>query len=345
MPAIALLGCLVVAVSVTPSATADPAEILLGDDAELIALHQGYVSWMAAHPDVAAREDPWLGLMTLHGFREVAVPFDEALVESPEATRAQDAFYTHLADDPAARDQVERLARVVMQTPNALIAGQAALTWLQANPETARRFLQNPALVTPMPEILAPLKNADRAFPEWWTLFETAFRAVEEAPVSYERVFPWWQQAARLDDDHAAAYTNLALNFARFPDRFWVWHRRELALAEDAQARNWIRYWHRKLRRSDVDLPAYYAALRTLTPVVDDAVEWPPKTDPPALAAYTEKAAEGKKGYPKRPERPIVERPEMRQPKRPGVKYPARPDAPKRPTRPTVERPTPRVAE
>lgn len=346
MTALALAGWLTVVANAAP---VDVAGKVLGEDQALLAQHRGYVSWLAAHANTAAREDAWVGLMTLLTFRDFAAPFDEALVRSPVAAHAYDTFYTHLAANPEDRTRVERLARVVMEVPENLPGRQAALTWLQANPETARRYLQDPMLVTPIPEALSPLRNAAREFPDWWGLLGEAFEAVEEAPEAYARIVPWWRQALKVDDDHTAAYTNLVLHFAAYPNRFWVWHRREVALAEDAQARNWIRYWHRLLRRSEVDLRAYYQALRGMDVMAIAATyeegerAWPPKTDPPALGPLR-KFQTRDTTRPVEPTRPGVERPATRGPARPSIAYPDRPAAPQRPARPTVKEATPRSA-
>jgi tetratricopeptide (TPR) repeat protein len=329
---------------IVPRAVADnTAEAMLGEDADLLRHHRGYLAWMADHPEAAAREEAYLGLMTVRAFRDVLIPFDEALVASPVAARAFDTFYTHLSENPDARDRVERLARVAMSAPESIPGRQTAMTWMQANPDEARRFLQDPVLLTPTPEALAPLRNVMREYPDWWSLLQDAFAEVEAAPEMYDRILPWWRRALELDAEQAEAHGRLAVHLARYPNRFWVWHRREVTLAQDAQARNWIRYWHRLLRRSDVDLPAYYRAVRSWVsggvPPEEAGDPWPPKADPPALSTY-KVTAPVNDDHPERPARPRLTRPEMKRPERPGIAYPTRPEGPARPTRPEVKAPS-----
>jgi len=141
------------------------------------------------------------------------------------------------------------------------------------------------------------------------------------------------------DTASGAAWRALEEHFRAYPHRALIWRDRHLALAADAQAREWIRYWQRRIWRAP-DLGIAYlaylqrmrrrpeeahAAERRWTAQFGPAPDWPPKTAPPTLSPLSEDAA-----FPSDRERLMPARPRVDRPARPTM--PRMPDKPERPT-------------
>lgn len=322
-------------------------EAALQPDKELLPNHRGYLSFLKKNPAIARAEDAWLDLTLLLQFESLARDFDEALQRDAEAETLFDRYYDQSARDEALRNSVERLQRAEFgKAKKATYAEQpfsAALDYLRANPDLAMRFLQGPEQVKPAPRALYPYLDHFKEHPELLKELLDAFQGITGNPLAQTRLFPWWQAIANFNLRSGGAYSRLTSHFLAQPQRFWVWHQHNLALAADAHARTWIRYWHRKVRRIpslETDYNRYLDLLRKYpelgdraeqrwTKEIGPAPEWPPKENPPLLAKWTKEVttSPGTAGMPK------YKMPEK--PKRPEVKRPAMPTMPTMPTRPT----------
>ena len=234
----------------------------------------------------------------------------------------------------------------------------AVLAHLRAEPDNAMTFLENPRWVKPIPEVLQPLADAARKGEPAVERLRADFQTLHNNAEVHLRVIPWWNTAYSAANPVGTAFAGLSAHFRQFPHRFWVWHRRELALADQPEARAWIRHWHRLVRRTDGLDGAYWAYLDALRrqPELGEAAEkrwqnehgetlpWPPEGSPSTLTRYGTPTRRG----------PSVKRPEPRAiEKRHGRKAPggfsaagetARPLPPERPSRtkkPAGEAPAP----
>ncbi len=348
-----------------PSAS-PPVESVLEADAELLRQHRGYLAFLGRESAVARAEAAWRDLTALPRFEPLARRFDEALHGDVEAQVLFDQFYDQLARDTALRNEVEALYRTTLEEGKQRgrledrDLFQGAIAFLQANPDLALRFLKNPLRVNPTPESLAPLLDEFRERPELLQGLLAPLEGVSGNPLAHTRVFPWWEGVARFDAKSGGAHRALLNHFLGRPHHFWVWHQRNLALAADAQARTWIRYWRRKARRTPGLKGDYIAYLRQIEagPALGAKAEarwtrdhgpvppWPPKAAPPRLTPLITQDEQNR--WPdknsmmptyERPGRPSVPMPSM--PTAPNMpQRPAKPARPERPERP-AETPAP----
>lgn len=360
----------------------------------LLEAHRGYVAYLEDHGGVATAEQAWLDLNTLAQFRPLASAFDEALHQDPAAQTLFDQYYDQIARDPGLRASVDALQRSEfgmgkpglssrrqrgaaaspseaveeqLRLPIPPLGSQAGATpdlfssafnYLRANPDEALRFFENPRRLKPIPRSLYPLLGHFEGHPELLEELLGSFRAVTANPLAHTRVFPWWQAAAAPGQGTAEAYAQLTAHFLNRPHHFWVWHQRNIALADDAHARTWIRHWHREVRRAPGLVGAYerYLYERYRDPAQTHATEarwqtqfgpaptWPPKHAPPVLprlkprrpAAATPRDGIRRPSY-MRPEKPHIEKPTITRPTKPTM-----PSMPTMPTRPQKPAPPPR---
>jgi len=337
-------------------------EAVIENDSQLLECHRGYLGYLENNPVLRDAEEAWQELNVLAQIRQLVRDFDEALQKDVRAQTLFDQYYDQLARDDTLRASVDALQRAefaqgkIRSSARAPADGQPLLpgdlfgegmAYLRANPDTAMRFLQNPRAVKPAPDALYPLLGHFEDRPELLTELLEAFQGLTGNPLSYTRVFPWWNETFAFDLRSAGAYGRLYAALKAHPNRFWIWHHDNLALAADAQTRSWIRYWFRKVRRTPAlaeDYAAYLQHLRKHPEAAEQtrqrwnqqygpAAAWPPKAAPPSLPAYF--PAESLRGTGgERLRKPVYTRPQ-----KPDVPRPKMPDKPTMPVKPTVERP------
>ena len=321
---------------------------LLTANEELRTHHRGYRHYLLANLKLAAAELAWLDVTQVSSIRTVEMTFDEALNDDPAAQRLADQFYDQLARDLPLRNAVETLQRTEFGQGRLGPLFSDAMKYFRANPDNAIRFLQNPQLLEALPQALAPILKKIGGRPEILEELQGALEDVTDLPIAHTRVFPWWTTLGPFDEKHGGAYSNLAAHFAKYPHRFWPWHQRNIALAGDAQARDWIRYWHRKIRRTagfgNDYMTFIHARLKEeARPVVEgkaqkSLLDWPPKAAPPVLPSLGKGAGQNSDGTKKRAEAPSRRiQPPPRPTKPSPPPRPPRPPRPERPVRPVKD--------
>lgn len=331
-------------------------EQALKKDPELLREHRGYLVYLQANPSMARAEEAWLDLTLFTEVNRLNTEFDEALQKDVEAQALFDQFYDQLGRDPSLRTAMESLQR--MEFSEAKPAKHAkqpfseALDTLKANPDMAMRFLRNPDQVKPTPKALASYLDHFKDYPELLTELLDAFNGLTSNPLAQTRVFPWWQSLSAFDTRSGGAYSRLMGYFLHEPRHFWVWHQRHIEWAKDAQARTWIRYWHRAIHRNPALHDEYYRYLRLLrqypeagtnterlwAPQYGPAPSWPPKENPPLLLRYQRPQDSN---TPKSPQMPVTfkpDKPSLKQSdrlKRPGIQRPEKPAMPSMPDMPS----------
>jgi len=294
-------------------------------DAELRQAHLGYWSTLQAQPAWLEQEAVWWELMRTPDLGPLLVRADEYLQAEPDSQRLHDQFYMALAENDALREQVESLERAAQEKRGDDGDWLRAMTWLRANAASALPLLQGITPDTALPEALKPyavqlMRGAD------WSDLRAPMDALSQDPVALQRLLPWWQKVAELDAQQQGTFSKLAGELARRPHRFWAIYRREMALAEQPQLRDWVRWLHRRVRRSEikpVDYLQYLAALRTgqeKSPLLQPK-PWPPEESPPALGVITKDRLPTLRGE----NSAEPERPKVQEPKRPEVARPERP--------------------
>ena len=322
----------------------------LTQDSELRAQHDGYLQYLAAHPDFAEAEKAWWALERDPAFRAADLAFDESLQQDIEAQTKFDRYYDRLHADATAKGHVDALSRMAFDPGDLLPIFSDVLR----DPRAALEQLQG-TVTGDIPDALAPMLDYLGEHPEVLNELAGSVQGLLNDPLSAARVTPWWTQAAQTAQGAGAAYAALTRYFAQRPEAFWDWHRRNLALAADAQARDWIRYWHRKVRRTPGLAGPYYAWLETHleldTPhrqhasTTSQKVDaWPPKTAPPELAPIAVAIPGDLDAAPgietgTRPNTPRPTRFQVQRPTRPTSRATgriARPTPPTPPTRPSA---------
>ncbi len=326
-----------------PHSLAARVERALAEQPELLAHHRGYLSYADAHPEFAALEANWRQAALLSEMAPLVREFDEALAANPETERVFDQFYDTLARDESLRVAVEQLQRMEFEDTDWTRRFAPSLDYLRAHPDVARRLLERPQGDMALPEALRSFPPELRTRPGLLDTLRGAYGVFERNPAFLTRALPWWQARYGVSDDVAGAGAALGAAFLERPHRFWIWHRRNLALAEDVQARDWIRYWFRRVRRETGlagEYPLYLHYLRQRPEQKKNAEmkwrrelesppEWPPAEAPPPLQGRA-RAEKGK--APKKPDYALPARPQVPRPKMPA--RPARPEGPSMPTAP-----------
>ncbi len=183
-------------------------------------------------------------------------------------------------------------------------------------------------LVTAFDEALLRDAAAQAAFDRHYDAF-----AKDDAPSDAPDALAFGDTAA------GAAWRALEEHFRAYPHRLAIWRDRHKALAADAQARTWIRWWHCRIRRTPELGVAYLAYLQRVRRQPEEAhaterrwaaqfgpaPEWPPKAAPPALSPVSQDET-----FPPDRDRLMPERPRVDRPARPAM--PRMPDKPERPT-------------
>ncbi len=294
--------------------------------------HRGYIAYLDTHADIASANEAYCASMQLHAFRAASDAFDEALIAREDTRRAWNTYTEALARNDALRAAEDAWYRAVLNVDTVRNDGFAAVFYLQAHPDDALRFLENPARLVPTPEVLYPLRALFMKHPRGREEWRDTLRALDQRSAAHDTVFAWWNASA-------PEYRELVEYLARRPSEFWTWRRHELAWAAEPHARDWMRYWRGCVRR-DAALAERYdaymlflcahpqwkrAALETWEKTQGAATAWPPDGEPPAL---------GPRPAAKQP--PLPKRKDLmpKVPKRvdkPGVRFPEMPTMPERP--------------
>lgn len=311
-------------------------ETVLKSDPEFFAWHRGYLAYLDARPDLLSAERAWWDVAIEPSMGASIEVFDEALLGDSTATAGLNAFYDLLARDPALRAETEALQRVEFTERDRRAVVTPALQALRADPDLALRLFQGDMDLGDLAEPIQAFAVMLQQRPGLVKELGDAFGALGAAPLVQTRLLPWWQSLAQKNTV-ASAYAGLAARFAEAPRRFWAWHARELAWAEDAQARDWARYLYRRARRLPTMGEAYVHYLRGIyardgarsaaearyEQAVGDVAVFPPLPAPPVLAPKTLPPTEGDNTAltpraPGRPERPKPPTP-PRMPERPTL--------------------------
>ncbi|HPO14496.1 MAG TPA: hypothetical protein PLI09_13720 [Candidatus Hydrogenedentes bacterium] len=329
-------------------------EQALEKDPELLRNHRGYLAYLQANPSMARAEEAWLDLTLFKELNRLNAAFDESLQKDVEAQTMFDQFYDQLGRDSSLRETMESLQRLEFnEAKPAKHAGQPfseALDTLKANPDLAMRFLHNPDRVKPAPNALTAYVEQFKSHPELLKELVDAFNHLTSNPLAQTRVFPWWQSLSAFDTRSGGAYGRLMGYFLHQPSQFWVWHQRHLEWAKDAQARTWMRYWHRVIRRNASLHNEYSHYLRLLRQHPEEgtierqwasqygpAPSWPPKENPPLLLHYQLPQDSNLPRTPNMPVTPKPEKPSLKQSdriKRPEIQRPQKPIMPAMPRKP-----------
>ncbi len=325
----------------------------LASDETLLDYHRGYLRFLETHPDAAAAEEAYGGLLVLLRFGPLTGAFEEALMADSEACTAWDQYTAFLAEHRDARLAVDGLYRCELAERRHARTMGPAMAYLRAHPSEAMRYLDNPARLAPTPEALAPLHLFFKTRDAFRAELLAFFQQLDEQALAHARLYPWWRIAGDTERGVGEEHATLMAYFATHPHEFWVWHRRAIALAGEPRARGWIRYWYGLVRR-DTALARYYAAyLQYLRQAPEHAKliasrwegefglapAWPPEGRPPRLQSTGLKLHTVP--LPTFQRRPAI--PRFSPPPKPP--RPAMPEIPARPERPEVPESPPRPAE
>lgn len=313
---------------------------------ELAIHHEGYLKELARRPDLAESETAWWQISSGPALRNVAARFEDALARDNTAQYRFNVYFDSLNRSRPLREAVENLVRTEMDQVRDDPALAAALPFLRANPDIALRFLENPLQVRPLP---APLQDAYESFtraPEWSHALHRAYDRIAQLPEGHLAVFPWWREQAALENASGGEPLDLDGRLYERSDHYWLWHLRNMNLANHQEMAPWIRYWNRLIQQ-DPDLARDYGPFVTRliqNPELlrqhladleanghDSEGTWPPPTTPPGLPPLTIRD-------PVEELRNKVVRPAIDQPAQPDVEKPSRPQRPQSPASPT--RPT-----
>ena len=303
---------------------------------ELLAWHRGYYHYLQQHPHLVPLEKQWLGISQFPTYRSAYEPFDEALHADLTAQRYFDRFYDELARNGSVQATVERLKETEFQQrarPEETLPGLQAL---RSDPAKALEYLDANS-VAESPDAVRMLLRSFKDTPALQQQFKDVFQELSGSPAVREQLLPWWQYTEGFDRRFQGANQRLMGYFQDRPHHFWPWHERNLALTADVQARDWMRYWTRRVRRERELNQAYPGYLYYMLKNPDQAVQqeaewtkqfgapqaWPPKTAPPLLQAWTPaQIADRMTPFEKAKRRPEIQHPQRPQrPTRPSVKF------------------------
>ncbi len=331
------------AVPVTSVPKQEPSELIndpshvnvvlgLRGNAELATGHAGYWSALQARPEWLELEAVYWELLRTSDLGPLLVQADEWLLANDEKQALFDSAYETLAKSDDLRRAFEQFERGLLTMRGDIRQWLGAGDYLQGNPAEALKYLSGITDQITLPEPLKPYALELYDEKNWSSLREPLQQmlnsATEAAPV-----LEWWKSVSESAGD-GEPLTRLSLHFLQRPNRFWAWHRRELALAQDPALRDWVRWWHRELRRRPIPYEGYLRYLGAVrlgqeTPPAAPKVAWPPLGPTPELKPLSKSRIP----EPKIPgaQAPGIARPEVSQPtapERPGVTGPTRPERP-----------------
>ncbi len=323
----------------------------LEKDPLLLDRHRGLSSYLETHPSMALTETAYQEQLRLPSFRRLTGTLEEALDRDAGARTRFDEYYTALARSDALTSKLDALKRIEMREGRRKSSFAPAMVYLKRHPEEAMIFLENPLRLLPTPEALYALRNSFRSNSDMQTTIKEAFMELDQDAAAHQYIFPWWEIAFDESGEVGVAYPALDAHLSRYPQRFWVWQRRNTAWTSDPQAQSWLWHLYGQIRRNDSLRDTYFefvAALRE-NPELKDTLEggwdedhgppqaWPPKDQAPELPPLVDSGA-WQVDFPERParpsredilpERPYVPRSGIRVPERPTPPTPARPKEP-----------------
>lgn len=315
----------------------------LKKDPELYRTYRGFRDFVRDHPDIALAENAFDDLQQLPSVRAREGAFEEAL-RTDGLLPVFRRFYETLRRYPEVRETIERLDRVeVRETVRDRDIG-GAVAYLKGHPSMAVEFLEHSARVLPTPGPLRPLRDRLRKDPALGKDLSEIFVQLDRVPAVHADVYPWWSTAFDEPNETGRAYRALRSSLVRFPERFWTWHRRNLAWAAYPEVIAWRDYWYGLVRRTPALADTYFVYARTVRERPDVEVglgetpasegePWPPASAPPELPPWpTTESILKEPAVPKeptlaRPTRPVVSRPEST-----GLRRPTPPERPKAPS-------------
>lgn len=266
---------------------------------ELKKLHKGYQGYLARNPAIGEPENAWTGLLISERLRPAAHAFDEGLLNDPEAESRFDNLYGALSSNPALCQSIEQLQHTEFGQRSGGVEFSSAMDFLRSSPDTALPLLEKALPGGVLPKQLQPLLDSLQRNPQLLGTLRTDVSQMLQAPSFQEKVRPWWSKLGEFDSRSGGAYRQLVGHFMECPPDFDVWHKRNLALAQDGHARDWIRYWHGVVRRTPELGGHYYRYLHTMdkkdAPRSHSVVQqvlaiqngpWPPSEAPPPLKGY-----------------------------------------------------------
>jgi hypothetical protein len=312
-------------------------EDLFQRDTDLGRMHRGYLWFLDSGTELASAEEALNAQSGLMRFRMLSAAFDDALDRNREAQKQFDDYCRALADNKTLAARVDGLYRLQFSRPE-LRDGQV-MGYLRAHPDDAMVFLKNPAELAPVPEPLYRVLPMLKQHPDLRDALRETFGAIADEAAAHVHVFPWWATADAPGGEVAESYRQLESHFAVHQRDFWVWHKFNVAAARNVVIRDWLRYWHRRVRRNPeltANYPRYLAQVRESAalrkkPVNKSLEPWPPDAPPPELLPIPPATEPAKKRVPTKEQlmpKPVA-RPRM--PAKPGKPIP---DMPKMPTRP-----------
>lgn len=305
--------------------------------------HCGYLAYLVQHPELAPHENVFSDLCTLTPFRQAVGDFDEALARDAASQSLFDRYYEALAKDDNLRLQMDALFRLELSPGHDRAVAPPLVEYFRREPDNAIFLLQSSSRPSKsgLPSELRRALPYLKGKPELQQRLLHRFVSLRGTPLADTQVFPWWQAIAGGDSETAKAYNRLETYLTEHPNQFWIWHRREIALASNPHVRDWVRYWRRAVRRDPVLAVGYDTYLRRLreTPELlrqtlqgtaqdkETCSTWPPSQEqPPPLAPL-----DGTSGTPrwllKEDLKPVA-------PEKPAIARPSRPAMPRMPNRP-----------
>ena len=317
----------------------EAARTYLGSQPALQEHHAGYLHWLHAHPEVAAQERAWWDVAMVSETRTLNAAFDEALMNDVLAQTLYDQFYDELNRNPELRTKVDTLQNLEWSfsaLDQALSKGlrqvkatpQQSLERISKLPDAAEEFTINDVF------------NQIAQHPELARALQQQLGGLMEDTSFFSRILPWWEAVQGGAPAWQGPHLELTQHFARYPHRFWIWHKRNLALSTDAHTRNWIRYWQRRVRREPALQNIYTEVLRQdfdTQRYADSITDWPPKAAPPLLKALPKPRLQ--KPGTKKPAATSPNRATRPTPPRPAVLSPTQPVAPLRPDPEKADKP------
>jgi hypothetical protein len=334
---------------------AQRAEQALEADSTLLGLHRRYLALLDSDPHLATAENVYNEVAVLSQFRQAVGPFEEAIAAHAKTKAQIYTYYASLNQNATLRRHADAIHRIGWTDARTNKHTLPALAYLRANPETAIRFLENPALVLPTPDALYSMRTQLRDHPQTREELRHHFTSLHEEAEAHRRLFPAWKTLHSGQSALAKSYQDLSHYFTRYPDYFWIYHRRMTGLAANPSSMEWIQHFHARIRRDPVLRDTYFGYLQTLRrdPARKQAAAqrwdeahgpasgWPPEGRPPALDPIA--ASDQPVRHPDDP-RADFAIPTKPQPPtvggRHGIALPARPTRPIRPTRPENEEST-----
>ncbi len=317
----------------------EAAHAYLISDEELQTHHAGYLAWLHAHPEVAEKERSWWDVNIVSETHALNAAFDEAIMGDVLAQTLYDQFYDELNRNPELRTKVDTLQNLEWSFSAMDQALSKGLNLVKAQPQ------QSLERITKLPDAAEDLTindvfNQISQHPELARALQQQLGGLMEDTSFFSRILPWWEAVQGGAPAWQGPHLELTQHFAQYPHRFWIWHKRNLALSTDAHTRNWIRYWQRRVRREPALQNIYTEVLRQdfdTQRYAATITDWPPKAAPPVLKALPKS----------RTQKPGTNKPTITSPNkgtrptspRPGVLSPTRPVAPLRPDPDKADKP------